>query len=619
MPTESEMLADLDAADKAGDAQLAQHIASRIKVTRSSGPTKAESFLRGGAQGATLGYGDEVQGLAQAAGLKYLPAGMGGGTNAPAPWEKEFWDKNTPGGFFSTEAPKPSATDQRGLLDLYREQRDVARHDDDAARAANPKTFLGGELAGGILPALATSGGAGAAPAAAPGFLRGAMQVAANGAKWGAVTGLGESKADLTQGDVGGAAWDTAKGAATGAAANLALTGVGKAAKKVVNGVVELDPVNTYLRSKGVRDLTLGQAAPKSWFSSIEQAAESLPILDEAIKAQRQAGRASWQKAVLNEARAPGAADIPAGAPAEMLSHAADSFDAAYKPIAALPAQAAVTVPGKFAAPGAKLPLSSAFQEAAADPSVRATDDVRRSVASFLDNAHSELTTTATARPLTAGDLISVRSKIRAEIRSELSGSAPDYSAARLLKNAEDAITGSLHEQLQVPAAQVLGIQGSNHPLQGVTASDLLRETDAQYANLMRVTDAVRRAGDQPGGFTPAQLSAAVKSGTEKNSYAQGGGGELRELASAGRKALDSTVPPTGARLLTLGAGTAALPLTAALAAGATTDVGKRLLTGGTAPQILGRQLIQSIARQRVGLETARRAALVGSTEAANQ
>lgn len=445
------------------------------------------------------------------------------------------------------------------------------------------------------------------------------MQVAANGAKWGAVTGLGESKADLTQGDVGGAAWDTAKGAATGAAANLALTGVGKAAKKVVNGVVELDPVNTYLRSKGVRDLTLGQAAPKSWFSSIEQAAESLPILDEAIKAQRQAGRASWQKAVLNEARAPGAADIPAGAPAEMLSHAADSFDAAYKPIAALPAQAAVTVPGKFAAPGAKLPLSSAFQEAAADPSVRATDDVRRSVASFLDNAHSELTTTATARPLTAGDLISVRSKIRAEIRSELSGSAPDYSAARLLKNAEDAITGSLHEQLQVPAAQVLGIQGSNHPLQGVTASDLLRETDAQYANLMRVTDAVRRAGDQPGGFTPAQLSAAVKSGTEKNSYAQGGGGELRELASAGRKALDSTVPPTGARLLTLGAGTAALPLTAALAAGATTDVGKRLLTGGTAPQILGRQLIQSIARQRVGLETARRAALVGSTEAANQ
>lgn len=565
-------------------------------------PSKLESLGRGAAQGATLGFGDEIQGLLQAAGIKYLPSGLGGGTNAPLPWHREFWDKDTPGGFFSTEAPKPSATDQRGLVDLYREQRDVARKDDDAARTANPKTFLAGEVAGGALPAIATSGGAGAGAAAnAPGLLRALGRAAVSGAKWGAVTGLGDSKADLTQGDAGGAAADTVKGAGAGAVISSALTGAGAALKAGVNGVVKLDPANQLLRAMGVRDLTLGQAAPKSWYNSIEQSAESLPIVGDAIKAQRQAGRASWQNAVLNEARAPGAAAVDGTNPADVLSKVADTFDAAYKPIAALPAEAAVSAPGRFAAPGAKLPLSAAFQEAAADPSVRATDEVRRSVASFLDNAHSELSTTATAHPLTAGDLISTRSKIRSEIRSELAGAAPDYSAARLLKNAEDAISGSLKEQLPPDAATAL------------------QATDAQYAKLMRVTDAMRRSGDQPGGFTPAQLSAAVKSGTEKNSYAQGGGGVLRDLAAAGRTTLDQTSPPTGARLLTLGLGTAALPATAALAAAGTTDIGKRLLVGGTSGQLVGQRLLKAIAQKKIAVEAARRAALVGSTEAVNQ
>lgn len=568
------------------------------QLNADTGPTKLESLGRGAAQGATLGSGDEVQGLVQAAGMKYLPAAIGGGTSQPVPWQKEFWDKKTPGGFFSTEAS--AGGDPRGLIDIYREQRDVARRDDDAARVANPKTFLAGEVAGGALPALATSGGAGAATKA-PGLLRALGRTAASGAKWGAVTGLGDSRADLTHGDVEGAAADTAKGAAAGAAINTGLTGAGKLLKGAINGVVKLDPANQLLRAMGVRNLTLGQAAPKSWYNSVEQSAESLPIIGDVIKGQRQAGRASWQNAVLNEARAPGAAVVDGTHPADVLSKVADTFDAAYKPIADLPAQAAVSAPGRFAAPGARLPLSAAFQEAAADPSVRATDEVRRSVASFLDNAHSELTTTATSRPLTAGDLISVRSQIRSEIRNELSGGAPDYAAARLLKNAEDAISTSLTEQLPKDAAAAL------------------HATDAQYGKLMRVTDAVRRAGDQPGGFTPAQLSAAVKSGAEKSSYARGGGGTLRELAAAGRATLDQTSPPTGARLLTLGLGTAALPATAALAAAAATDIGKKLLVGGTSGQLVGQRLLKAIVQQKLAVEAARRAALVGTTEAVNQ
>ena len=511
-----------------------------------TGTSRLESLGRGAAQGATLGFGDEIQGGIQ--GLARKLSGEG-----------------------------------RGLGDIYREERDAARRDDEAARTANPKTFLAGGVAGGALPAIATAGG-GSAPAGG-GLLRALGRSALTGAKWGATTGLGDSKADLTQGDVGGAALDTAKGAGLGAGVGTALTTAGAAGKGLINGVVRLDPSNTLLRAMGVRNLTLGQAAPKSWFNSIEQAAESLPVIGDTIKAQRQAGRASWQNAVLNEARAPGVPAVAGAGPADTLAKVADTFDSAYKPIADVPV--AATVGNK--------PLRAALQAAAADPGVRATDDVRKSVASFLDNAHTALPTN---RPLTAGDLISVRSQIRSEIRNELAGGQPDYAAARLLRNAEEAVSSSLQDQLP---------QG---------AADALRATDAQYSKLMRVTDAVRRSGDQPGGFTPAQLSAAVKSGAEKNSYAQGGGGALRALASAGRTALDTTSPPTGQRLLTLGLGTAALPVTASLAAGATTDVGKRLLTGMTAPQVAGQILLAALAKQRLMLEAARRAALIGSTEA---
>lgn len=557
MPSENEMLADLDAADKAGDSQLAQHIAGQIKASRVAGPSAQESLLRGGAQGATFGSGDEIQGLVQAAGIKNLPSALGGGRNTLVPWQKEFYDKDVPGSFFSKEGAPPSKTDTQSLGDLYREQRDVARRDDKAAKEANPGSYLLGNLAGSLLPAAATMGGSAAPQGAAKvPLLTRLLKAGLTGAAYGGAAAAGDSEADLTKGEGGAFAKDVGKGATIGAGVGTGLTAVGAGGTRALRGLVKLSDENTFLRSKGV-DLTLGQAAPKSWYNSAEQAAESLPILGDLIKAQRQAGRSSWQRAVVNEAAAPGAAPLAGNSPASMLKAAADSFDAAYKPIAAEPAQAAV---------GGR-PLAQALQDAAADPKVRATDAVRQSVAGFLDNAHSELIPTVGQRPLTAGDLISVRSQIRSEIRNELSGSQPDYAAARLLRNGEQAVSDALKEHLSPQGAQALAA------------------TDAQYGKLMRVTDAVRRSGDQPGGFTPAQLSAAIKSGTEKSSYAQGAGGPLRQLASAGRTTLDTTSPPTGARILTLGVPGMRYPLGAILAAG-TTDTGKKLLTGGTKAQL---------------------------------
>lgn len=136
-------------------------------------PGMTESALRGLAQGGTLGFADEIAG-AGGAGIDALQKG--------------------------------SLSD---VVADYIANRDKWRAADAAAQRANPKTFLAGQIGGGL------------ATAAIPGLNIGAAETLAGRAlgagALGAVAGLGGSNADLTKGDVGGAARDAAIGGATGA------------------------------------------------------------------------------------------------------------------------------------------------------------------------------------------------------------------------------------------------------------------------------------------------------------------------------------------------------------------------------------------------------------------
>jgi hypothetical protein len=112
-------------------------------------PSIGESVLRGGAQGATLGFADELTGAIEAG------------------------------------ADKLSGSDER-LAELYARHRDESRKHYDAAKKANPKSYMGGEFAGGaaslaLLPEVATVKGA-----------------AAVGAGIGATSALGGSEDDLS-------------------------------------------------------------------------------------------------------------------------------------------------------------------------------------------------------------------------------------------------------------------------------------------------------------------------------------------------------------------------------------------------------------------------------------
>lgn len=171
-------------------------------------PGALEALARGAEQGATLGFGDEINGALSTAG-----------------------DVLT------------GQNQDLGIIDDYRKQRDDSRQLMDAAEKAHPYVSGAGNLLGGLATALATGGGSAAAEGAA-GAAEAAtlLDAAKTGAGIGAVAGLGNSKADLTKGQLGQALNDTETGAAGGAI-------LGGALHSAVGGIKQIAGLTGDLKS----------------------------------------------------------------------------------------------------------------------------------------------------------------------------------------------------------------------------------------------------------------------------------------------------------------------------------------------------------------------------------
>lgn len=409
----------------------------------------------------------------------------------------------------------------------------------------------------------------------------------------------------------------------------------GKLLQKAYRGLVKPSASAEYLRSQGVEGLTVGQMAPDSVFAQLEQAGTSTPAIGNTLKAQRAAGDQSWQRAVVRKAPPPGTV-LDDAHPDEMLAQTYDAFKEAYAPIRATP------VPASFEGRPLRDMVRDVFGQIASDSSVLAGEAERKAMSKFLQNEASILDKVGAAPALTAagrtgggatnaqrlaaangpqarlslppaaglartgGDalgpvggnaarsgadaakgaaqefmtaepLMTIRSNIRKKWRQQMRGQNPNYTNAEFLEKAEEALTSAIEYQL--PQAQ----------------REALRAIDRQYARSKIVENAVGAAGDAPGGFTPTLLSRAVKSATEKGSYARGAGGDLRQMAAAGREALDTTVPLTGARMIT-----GIWPLnyvTGAGAAAANSPAIKRVLLGETAPQMAAKMTDEALRR----------------------
>lgn len=524
-------------------------------------------------------------------------------------------------------------------LETYRQLRDIRNARTELGSEQNPWAARAGTATGVGLSMLAPL------PKFAPkgqGLPAQALAAAKTGAAYGALTGLTEGSADLTRGDVGGAARDVLLGgtigAGLGAALPVALKGGWKAragtgaalgagygamdeateadatpasiarnavaggvlgaaggvalplavkgAERLWKGVVRPTEAAKYLRSKGV-PLTSGQMNPESTLAQIEEASTTVGGIGKSIQGQRDAAREGWQNAVLNEAQPPGMTPVdpkqPIGA---RLSQAYEGFEPAYAPAKAAkvapknseglplatapappkPPKGGPTILDEYGRPIVRpdppAPPPGAFDKVVADRSILATDETRGVVKNFLDDQLTLLGKQSSGGKVPAGVLMQMRSNIRAAAAD--AAKAQDFPKAQLLERAEAEVTGALERSLPEEAARGL------------------RAADMQYAKYKTVEDAVARSSDSPNGFTPSQLSNAIKAASEKGAYARGAGGELRKLASAGREVLDARVPMTGARLMVSGP---AQYVTAPMSYAANLPPVQRFLLGEYAPQ----------------------------------
>lgn len=191
--------------------------------------SQAEALGRGALQGATFGFSEELgaAALTPIEALRRKIAEYMEGT--PENVDKQLKEQ----GFELPEEPS-----------IYEELRDTARAEEAQSKEDFPSTYLAGEIAGGIAPALMTGGGstaANVAGAVTKGGLKQAMKEGAKlGAKYGAVSGAGYSEAD----DLGGLAKDVALGGAIGAGSGavlpVAVEGAKQAAGSAKSGMQKL-------------------------------------------------------------------------------------------------------------------------------------------------------------------------------------------------------------------------------------------------------------------------------------------------------------------------------------------------------------------------------------------
>ncbi|MFY4731290.1 hypothetical protein [Nitrospira sp. BLG_2] len=373
-----------------------------------------------------------------------------------------------------------------------------------------------------------------------------------------------------------------AQGAMFGAGAGAVLPALAGTASKAIRGVAKTPEAEALLR-EGV-DLTPGQMNPLGVANQMEESWQSVPLVGSVIRGAREGAAQDFQRVTIQKAAMPGT-KIATGSPDKMLQEAYDSFQPFYDAAKGFPVTAKIVQ-----TKGSDIPLSIAFANAAKSQSVRASSDARKSVNSWLQN---ELTALKSAKFKGGTDdsaaLLDLRSNIRAEGRKAISQN--DTASAELLEKAEDQVTRALESQLPK------------------SALNSLKAADAKYGQYKVVETAVARAKDKAGGFTASDLSEAVAQahrGANKGSYARGGGGDLRQLAHAGKESMSVVSPPTGARMasivgpaaLALGKSGVGIPVALGALGLTATKTGRRLAAGSMGWQQGGQRVADQVLGQ---------------------
>lgn len=194
-------------------------------------PTKSESLLRGAVQGSSFGFGDELAGSIGGL-LELLP---GSATRQDEALRQKFTDENA-----GQQLDMPASPS-------YESIRNEERVLNEQAQQANPGTYLAGNVVGGALTAPAT----GLTAIKGAGALAKLGNATVQGARAGAIGGLGTSDAD----NVAQMIEDTGTGSAIGGAVGFGTQGVLAGTQKLGTELANKMPSTVRAYEKGLEGI----------------------------------------------------------------------------------------------------------------------------------------------------------------------------------------------------------------------------------------------------------------------------------------------------------------------------------------------------------------------------
>lgn len=273
---------------KLSDQDLVKLYQSRQK------PSTGSAMAQGAAQGLTFGWSDELQGVLNA-----------GGRGAQEPASLGTLIK---GGY-------RMLTGQPGAQEAYLQGRNQNRAEMEAAQAAHPWAYGGGQLAGAV--------GTAAIPLGAASTGGSMLAQGARGLGAGAVAGALQGAGDASE------AGDMAKGATVGGAVGGVVGALAPGAASLVGKVISpatVSPAASRLAAEGV-DTTAGQKTGWRWLQMLENQYAQLPGLGGAAGKTLGNQREQLAQAVMKRMGVEGEA-ATVGARAEGKQAISDAYDA---------------------------------------------------------------------------------------------------------------------------------------------------------------------------------------------------------------------------------------------------------------------------------------------------
>lgn len=320
---------------------------------------------------------------------------------------------------------------------------------------------------------------------------------------------------------------DKGKQIAAGAIGGGLVPAVAGGIGRVISPKASLDPNLAMLKKEGITP-TIGQTLG-GWANRVEEKAQSLPIMGDAIAAARQKSSGQLNRAAMNRALSPVGENLPIN-----INLGNDAIEYTRRTLGnkydALIPKMTVQADQPFAASVKN--LQGMVQQGALDPkySNKFEQILRDRVIGKFQGQNS----------MTGQTLKDTQSYLSNEIKRYGASQDPD---ARLLGDALKELGSSLKD-LSIRSNPKLATE--------------LRAIDTGWANFKRVQKAASSVAAEDGMFSPAQLHNAVKAADRSKDKARFAEGNalMQDLSSVGKSTLTNKVPDSGtAGRLMMGAG----------------------------------------------------------------